>query len=111
MNNFRRFLFRISVETCLKMDYFASGSGIGSILKKEAGSGNIFQKSWSRDVEAEAVYAEALRRKKLEAETNSEATNFIRSWKRKQKIFYFFHSPGLKLHAKTATALAFFSVA
>jgi len=27
----------------------------------------------------------------VEAEANSEATNFIRSWKRKQKIFYCFH--------------------
>jgi len=41
--------------------------------------------------------AEALWRKKLEAETNSEATNFIRSWKWKQKIFYYFHIPGCKL--------------
>jgi len=38
------------------------------------------------------VGTEALR-KKLEAEANSKATNFIRSWKRKQKIFYSFHIP------------------
>jgi len=32
-------------------------------------------------------------KKKLKVETNSEATNFIRSWKRKQKIFYCFLIP------------------
>jgi len=39
-------------------------------------------------VDAEAVKffveAEALLSKKMEAEANSEANNFIRSWKRKQ---------------------------
>jgi len=44
----------------------------GSILKKEAGNGS-----------------------KLGREANSEATNFIRSWKRKQKIFYCFHIPSV----------------
>jgi len=29
----------------------------------------------------------------MKAEANSEATNFIRSWKRKQKIFHCFHIP------------------
>jgi len=38
----------------------------------EAGSGKILK--------------EAFWQYKLEAEANSEATNFIRSWKRKQKI-------------------------
>jgi len=33
-------------------------------------------------------------KKKLEAEANSAATNFMRSWKRKQNIFYCFHIPG-----------------
>jgi len=33
---------------------------------------------------------------KLKAETNSEATNFIRSWKRTQKIFCF-HIPDCHL--------------
>jgi len=36
--------------------------------------------------------AEALRRKKLEV--NSEATNVIRSWKQKPKIFYCFYISG-----------------
>jgi len=34
---------------------------------------------------------------KLEAEANSEPTNFIRSWKWKQKIFYCFHIPGANI--------------
>jgi len=41
--------------------------------------------------------------KKLEVEANSEATNFIRSWKWRQKIFYCFHISGVKWsprHAK-----------
>jgi len=37
--------------------------------------------------------------RKLEAEANLEATNFIRSWKRKQKIFYCFHIPGFNHRA------------
>jgi len=68
-------------------------TGSGSTLKKEAGSrsklgsimtywgsGSIFHKTWGRDVEAEALWI-----KKLEVEANSEVTNFIWSWKRKQK--------------------------
>jgi len=43
-----------------------------------------------RDVEAVKFCVSG---NKLEAEANSEATNFIRSWK--QKIFYCFHIPGL----------------
>jgi len=31
--------------------------------------------------------------KKQEAEANADATNFIRSWKRKQKLFYCFRFP------------------
>jgi len=50
-----------------------------------------------RKLEAEAVEAEALGRKKLEAKENSEATNFLRSWKRKQNISYCFHNPCFKL--------------
>jgi len=71
----------------------------------ESGSGSIFHKTWGRDVEEKAVKifveAEALWRKKLETEANSEAFNFLRirkrlnycgsgstfeerSWKRKQ---------------------------
>jgi len=44
-----------------------------------AGIGNIFHKTWDRGVEAEA---------------NSKATNSIRRWKRKHKIFYCFHIHG-----------------
>jgi len=82
--------------------------GSGSTLKKRswkrkrtrkhltfwgAGSESIFHKTWGRDVKAEAgsggsgtifVEAEALWRKKLETKANSEATNFIRSWKGKK---------------------------
>jgi len=47
---------------------------------------------WKRKLEAEAVKFLWKRSrstlKKLEAEANSKATNFIRSWKLKQKIFY-----------------------
>jgi len=43
--------------------------------------------------------------KKLEAEANSEATNFIRSWKRQQKIFYCFHIPVLSYLASFSTAI------
>jgi len=37
-----------------------------------------------------------MKKKKLEAEANSEAANFIRSWK--QKIFYCFRNPGLNIY-------------
>jgi len=85
--------------------------GSGSTLKKEGGSelGSIwlFEES-----EAEAFFikhgAGMWKRlnfcgsestlKKLEAKANSEATNFIRSWKRKQKIFYCFHISDAKHH-------------
>jgi len=56
-------------------------------VEVEAGSGS----SGSGKIILEA---EALRKKKLEAEANSEVTDsFIRSWKRKQKIFYCFYIP------------------
>jgi len=41
------------------------------------------------------VETEALLRKKLEAEANSEATNFIQSWKRKQKNILLLPHPSL----------------
>jgi len=43
----------------------------------------------------DASTRDAEARKKLEAEANLEATNFIRSEKRKQNIFYCFHIPGI----------------
>jgi len=41
--------------------------------------------------------------KKLEVEANSEATNFIQSWKQKQKILLLPHLPGDK-HLRFFTA-------
>jgi len=40
----------------------------------------------------------------LEVKANSETTNFIRSWKRKQKIFYCFHIAGLKSPSRDTDA-------
>jgi len=41
--------------------------------------------------------------KKLEAEASSEATNFIRSWKWKEKIFYCFHISALHIIVKSTS--------
>jgi len=47
-----------------------------------AGRGNIFHKTWSKDVEA-VKFLWQQKRKHFEEEAGSETTNFIWSWKRK----------------------------
>jgi len=99
--------------------------GSGSTLKKEAGSGSKLGSIWHfEEPEAEAFFKKhgagmwkRKRRKRLnfcgsstlekEAESgrNSEVTNFIRSWKRKQKIVYCFHIPDLNFSYKVAVVV------
>jgi len=86
----------------------------GSTLKKEAGSelrsiwyfwgvgsesSLFFLKTWGRDVKAVKFLWKwkHFEEKSWKRKQNSEATNFIRSWKWKQKILYCFHIPGCKL--------------
>jgi len=72
--------------------------------KAEAGSGKILKVAvafWQNKLEAEANseatnFIQSQKRKQKspkseEAEANLEAWDFKRSWKRKQKIFYCFH--------------------
>jgi len=98
--------------------------GSGSTLKKEAGSRSKLESIWLFE-EAEPFFikhgagmwkrkwwkrfnfveaeVKAFWRKKLEAKAYSEASHFIRSWNRKQNIFYCFHMLGLNsstLHVK-----------
>jgi len=61
------------------------------------GSRSSFYKTWGRDAEAvkflwKQKHFEERRTLKKEAEVNSEVTNFIWSWKRKQKYFTTFTS-------------------
>jgi len=74
----------------------------------EAGSSKILKEAeafWQNKLEVEANLeatnfipsrkreAEVKNLKSEEAEANSEAWHFKRSWKQKQKIFYCFHIP------------------